>query len=365
MAVDGRKLVLSIYNNLSSSAAAVLIFASVIAGCSGGAVRGPAVYYPSSPEKARIKYLTHFSAAEDVLARRGTFSQLVFGQAKVKEEINKPYGAALYNGVLYACDTKRSMINVFDIANKRYGFLGFKGRGKLVKPINIAIDTRGNKYIADAGRKEIVVFDSHDNFVRTFGSGSLERPVDVAINGDKIFVCDSKASRILVFNRATYKLLDGFGAKGIEPGQFAFPTNIALDADGNVYVSDTINGRIQKLDDKGKHLMTYGRLGDMPGEFARPKGLAVDREGRLYVVDSAFENVQIFDSQGRLLLNFGEAGNLPGRLNLPAQVVVDYDNVKYFKAFAGKGFNLEYIILVTSQYGPRKINVYGFGRNEK
>ena len=58
---------------------------------------------------------------------------------------------------------------------------------------------------------------------------------------------------------------------------------------------------------------------------------------------------------------FGGGGNEPGRLNLPAKVVVDYTSVPYFKKLA-HDFDVEYIVLVSSQYGPRKINVYAFGK---
>ena len=58
---------------------------------------------------------------------------------------------------------------------------------------------------------------------------------------------------------------------------------------------------------------------------------------------------------------FGGPGQGPGELSLPAQVVVDYDNVDYFRDFAAADFEIEYLILVSSQYGPRKVNVFAFG----
>jgi hypothetical protein len=54
-------------------------------------------------------------------------------------------------------------------------------------------------------------------------------------------------------------------------------------------------------------------------------------------------------------------GNQPGNLNLPAQVVIDYDNVNLFRSYAAPDFEIEYLIIVTSQYGLRKVNIYGFG----
>jgi DNA-binding beta-propeller fold protein YncE len=106
----------------------------------------------------------------------------------------------------------------------------------------------------------------------------------------------------------------------------------------------------------------YGKLGDELGNFSRPKGIALDHEGRLYVGDAAFENVQVFDNDGRLLLFFGQPGGRGEGLNLPAGVTIDYANVDVFKQYADPRFKVEYLILVASQFGPNKVDVFGFGR---
>jgi DNA-binding beta-propeller fold protein YncE len=98
----------------------------------------------------------------------------------------------------------------------------------------------------------------------------------------------------------------------------------------------------------------------MLGQFVRPKGVAVDREDRVYVVDASTEVVQIFNAEGKLMLFFGGAGNHPGGLNIPATVVIDYDNVDLFADRVAPGYKIEYLVLVTSQFGPNKVNVFGF-----
>jgi hypothetical protein len=71
--------------------------------------------------------------------------------------------------------------------------------------------------------------------------------------------------------------------------------------------------------------------------------------------------VQIFDPEGRLLLFFGQPGaSTQGELTLPAGVDIDYENVDYFQKYLAPGQQCEYLILVTSQFGPHKVNVYGF-----
>jgi DNA-binding beta-propeller fold protein YncE len=186
---------------------------------------------------------------------------------------------------------------------------------------------------------------------------------------DKLFVADAKGSQVAVFNKKSGKLLYKIGKSADESTdepdnetiRFAAPTNIAVDTEGNIYVSETMGYRIIKLTEDGKHLFTFGAgLGDGFGQFARPRGVAVDHEGRVYSVDAWHSVVQIFNAQGQLLLFFGTIGNQPGNLNLPAQVTIDYDNVPYFKKYVAPGFDLEYLIIVTSQYGNRKINIFGF-----
>jgi hypothetical protein len=71
--------------------------------------------------------------------------------------------------------------------------------------------------------------------------------------------------------------------------------------------------------------------------------------------------VQVFNPEGKLLMFFGQPENSKqGDLHLPAGLRIDYDNVQYFQDKVAPGFKLEYLILVTSQVGPNKINVYGF-----
>jgi sugar lactone lactonase YvrE len=95
------------------------------------------------------------------------------------------------------------------------------------------------------------------------------------------------------------------------------------------------------------------------GQFVRPKGIACDKEDNLYVVDAGFENVQIFNSNNQLLMFFGGPYKGPGDMWLPARVIIDYDNIKYFTKYVDSKYDLNYLIIVSNQYGPDKINVYG------
>jgi hypothetical protein len=91
--------------------------------------------------------------------------------------------------------------------------------------------------------------------------------------------------------------------------------------------------------------------------------VAIDREERVYTVDAAFDVVQIFNGNGQLLAILGGPGTAPGTLTLPAGVTIDYENVEHFKKYAAPGFEIEYLVFVTSQFHDSNgISVYGYGK---
>jgi hypothetical protein len=263
------------------------------------------------------------------------------------------------------CDTILGTLWVVDFqAGEFHPIVGDHGLGKLKKPINVAMDKDGHKYVADIGRGQIVVFGPRDEYIGAFGEGDSFRPCGVVVSGENLIVSDIATPEIQVRDKRTGQIVRKFGSPESSPADEAVgqPTSVDVDGRGNVLVSDTGRFRICVFSPDGAFLGSFGQIGRRAGEFARPKGVATDRENRIYVVDAAFENVQIFDEAHRLLLWFGGHGSEDGALSLPAQVVIDYDNVEYFRKYVAAGYDLEFIIWVTSQTGPRKVSCYGFLR---
>ncbi|MFQ5666497.1 MAG: flippase activity-associated protein Agl23 [Candidatus Binatia bacterium] len=97
-----------------------------------------------------------------------------------------------------------------------------------------------------------------------------------------------------------------WGHKGTAPGEFDEPRGLAVDATGNVYVVDSKNDRIQKLDPNGKPLVTWGHAGAEPGNFKDPCGIAVGAHGAVYVADTWNHRIQKFDANGKFLLEWRE-----------------------------------------------------------
>jgi DNA-binding beta-propeller fold protein YncE len=92
------------------------------------------------------------------------------------------------------------------------------------------------------------------------------------------------------------------------PGDFARPAGLAVDQEGNLYVADALNNRIEIFDGDGKFVSTFGKAGDGPGYFARPKGVAIDSDDHIWVVDGMQDRVQVFNHDAQLLISFGGHG---------------------------------------------------------
>jgi DNA-binding beta-propeller fold protein YncE len=339
---------------------------SALAACAAAPAKTPepskAVFYPPLPNPPRIQHLTTIASDRDISEPAGGFARFIAGDDSNAQRLRQPYGVAMYDGKMYVADSRAPGLAVFDLRQRRFTLIPGAGNGRMKRPINVTIDSDGTKYVTDTGRDQVLIFDRGDRFVSAYGTEGQFKPVDTAIAGDRLYVVDIKHHQVQVLDKRTGKLLFRFGEPGSKAGELFHPTNIAIGPDGDVYVVETSNFRVQRFTAEGKPVRIYGEAGAEFGTFSRPKGIAIDRAGRLYVGDAAFENVQIFETNGRLLLYFGQPGERAEGLNLPAGVTIDYDNVEYFRRYADPGFAIEYVILVASQFGPNKVDVFGFGR---
>ncbi len=324
--------------------------------------REPAVYFPPAPALPRLQFLTSFNGLKDIEEQSG-FDRFVVGE-KLNLELDKPYGVGMHDGKIYVCDTNTTVV-VLDLEKKQFSSMaGAVGPGRLSQPVNISIEADGTKYVSDPVRGQVVVFDKDDAYLRSIGEPGTWKPVDAVPFGDRLYVADNANGLVKVFDKLSGELLKTIGDKGDPAERLDRPTNLAFDAKGDLYVTDIGRFQVVRFDRDGHFQAMIGKAGDSPGHFARPKGTAVDREGRLYAVDAAFNNVQIFSPEGRVLMFFGDGGLGRGGLMLPAKVAIDEQNVGYFRSYAAPEFEIEYLVLVTSQFGDRKVSVYGFGHEK-
>ena len=138
---------------------------------------------------------------------------------------------------------------------------------------------------------------------------------------------------------ARAEMLAAFGPYegGWREGEYHNPEGLASDSQGNIYVADETNHRVQKVDPDGRFLWKVGavdaygrpRAGTAPGQFNMIRGVAIDHEDSLYVGDSTNHRIQKFDSSGRFQLMFGSFGTGPGQMVSPDGVAIDRDGYIY------------------------------------
>ncbi len=322
-------------------------------------------FWPLAPDEPRIQFVKAFRSGLDLGGRgQSGFEDLVFGkQSESESAIKKPYGVDLHGGRIYVCDIRAPALTVLDVAEHQVRLVGVRGVNRLAHPVDVAVAVDGWIYVADNERRAVVVFNPEERYAATFAVQGW-KPVSLAVHGDRLYVCDLEAQRVVILDRRSGSVIGEFGGAGDEDGRFRVPIGVDTDRDGYVYVSDMMRARMQKFTPDGDFLAGFGRLGDYAGAFARPKQIAVDRDGIIYVVDSSFNNVQMFNDEFQILMAFGAAGPHPGAMNLPVGVAVSDEGVELFSDLFHPGFEVKRLIAVTNQFGPQKVSLYALGRRK-
>lgn len=325
---------------------------------------GP-IFFPAPPVPARVQYLGAISSPADLTRPKTTFADFILGAEPIRHALVKPISAIINGEKLYVCDTILNTVLIYDLATGEANRLpGDRANGKIKQPNNITIDENGRIYVADKERGALLIYDRDGMFVDAWGRPGEVLPVAVAVGDEALYVCDVLDHEIEIWDRNDGRLLSTFGGKGVHPGQFHFPTQIAFDPDGNLVVTDSFNFRVQVFTPEGELIRQIGEGGTGLGQFALPKGMAVDSRGRIYVADARFANVQIFDKDGKLLLFFGGPGPDLGNLDLPAGVSVHpWPALPWFEQRVADGFDPEFVVVVVNQKAGKFINFFAIARD--
>lgn len=286
--------------------------------------------WPPPPAEPRVAYVRSISGPGDLKVRVSfgrRLSNWLFGTKKGKEKLARPFGIAVDDeDNLLLTDTSEAAVCYFDWRKNTWQRWEKIGDIQLVSPVAVA-KQRETFFVADSELAKVLAFRGKADLLFEITDG-LQRPCGLAIAEDKLFVTDSKAHAVLVFDLKG-RLLSQFGRRGTGPGEFNFPTHIAAGPEGRLLVTDSMNHRVQLLDTAGQPLGVVGRPGDSSGQFSRPKGVAFDGDGHIYATDALFDNIQVFSQQGEFLLSVGTTGSEPGEFWLPNGIAISRDQKIY------------------------------------
>jgi DNA-binding beta-propeller fold protein YncE len=331
--------------------------------------------WPPPPLTARIEFVRSIVSDED-LERDTTFTQklsaFLTGEQPTPNRIVEPMGLAVSDDGhrLYVADFAQLAVFVFDFGQKKFMKIG--DRERLARPVGLALDADERLYVVEQEKRGVSVFGRNGDRLRFITHPSLQRPSGIALDRrrGRIYVADTAHSQstdhsIKVFDMDGNLTGTVGRGKGSGPGQFLFPTYVTVDGDGNLYVTDTLNSRIEIFDPDGGYLRSFGQPGNAWGMFDKPKGVALDTFGNAYVADSGWSNVQIFNSKGQVLLFFGGRGPIPGMLQNPTAVVIDRRNHIWVADYLGHRVE-EYRLVNTTAADSflSPVNDKGGGQNQ-
>jgi DNA-binding beta-propeller fold protein YncE len=322
--------------------------------------------WPSPPNIARVRWLDYFAGAKidytppaDTKPKATWMDRLAGGQTQ-QEKFNPktfpfqligPFGIAIDSkGLVYVADQKVGAVFIFNTETRDTQLIrnGYEAHFGWIN--GLAIDDDDRLFVSDGKMHRVLIFNTKHEVESQISEGLVD-PVGIAIDTENrfLYVVDTQQDQVIVYDADTLKLLRRIGTGGknhflTTPGDFGAPQGVAVDQDGNIYVTDTLNNRVEIFDADGNFISLFGKNGDGPGTFARPKGIALDTDGHIWVADEVQDRLQVFNKEGQLLTYVGLGhGDLPGQ----------------FKALVGVAIDKKNRVFTTEQY-PGRLQVFRY-----
>ncbi len=197
----------------------------------------------------------------------------------------------------------------------------------------VATDSQDQVFVFNRGEHPMMVFDREGKFLRSWGEGVFARAHGLTIGPDDMIYCTDDLDHTVRKFTPEGRLLLTLGTSGhpSDTGAtsidyrtirhaglpFYFPTNVALSPTGEIYVTDGYgNARVHKFSASGQLLFSWGTPGNGPGQFHVPHGIAVNENGEVFVADRENSRIQIFLPTGEFLREWRDIAR-------PCQVAFD------------------------------------------
>jgi DNA-binding beta-propeller fold protein YncE len=316
--------------------------------------------WPNPPNIARVRWLNYFAGMKidytppAKTKPKQSWMDRVAGTKQVDNvdrlktfpwQLIRPYGIAFDSrGLVYVADQKVGAIFIFNTETREATLIKNGVDAHFVLVNGVAIDDSDRLFVSDGKMRRVLVFDPQHKVEGQIADGLVD-PVGLAVDNENrfLYVVDEQQDLVFVYDADSLKLLRHIGTPGKKhtstlPGEFGGASNVALDSDGNVYVTDTMNNRVEIFDAEGNFISEFGKHGDGPGYFARPKGIAVDCDGHIWVADQYQDRVQVFNRDGQLLTYIGD---------------VHASGLGQFRALVGIAIDKQNRVFTTEQYPGR------------
>ena len=229
------------------------------------------------------------------------------------------------------------------IGRAEFGGPGFRN------PVAVAVSEDDTMYVLNRSYdyrpdgKRITICTTDEDYIGEFArgvttqgdgepvawDGALIWPTSIALNSEgNVYVADEALDRISIYS-GDGDFLGKWESSGSGDGEWDHPSGLAFGKDDVLYMVDSGNHRIQKLTKDGEFIAQWGSQGSGDGQFNMPWGITVDKRGNVYIADWRNDRIQKFDADGNFLMAFGSTGDGEGQFNRPTDVAVDPDGDIY------------------------------------
>ncbi len=323
--------------------------------------------WPVPPAPTRVRYVDMFTGEKidwDAFdktkqkQKKQSWMDRLAGAKPIEEQVKIPFQLIRTYGVagdskgnIYAADQGVGAIFIYSPETKAVQMIknGVDAQFGMIN--GLAIDDNDRLFVTDDKLNHVIIINPQHKQEGVFGDGLFVRPGGIAIDTENrlLYVVDAGNDVVNVFDADSLKRLRQIGKPSKkhnqnEPGTFSLPSSVAVDKEGNVYVTDTLNNRVQIFDADGNFISMFGKNGDAPGYLGRPKGIAVDCDGHIWVADAYQDRVQVFSGQGQLLLAIGDHGPLTGQFQDVFGIAIDkFNRVIVSEQFQGRVQVFKYV----------------------
>ena len=225
----------------------------------------------------------------DTFARISIFSEGgEYLNSFTHQDMKWPWGIAIHGDNVYVSDTGASAVFQFILGNDiqlvaKVGTWGF-GIGQFDNPYSLAVSNNGDVYVADCYNNRIEILNSSLQHIRTLTQERINRPADVKLTADTVYVLCAESPCVRVFSQAG-EMLRSVVSMG-EQMQVKWPNYFCIDSYENIIISDSGANDIKVFSKEGTHVHTIGREGQQAREFQCPSGLALTNSLNLVVVSN-------------------------------------------------------------------------------